>query len=69
MPACKEERSFIKLNDRFSVLRQAGLFVELGFILIQVIFVIRRILGINGVDHFQELSLDRHCCFHFDSVL
>jgi hypothetical protein len=54
MPACKEERSFIKLNDRFSVLRQAGLFVKF-FFLVQIIYIIGCILRINGIDHFQRL--------------
>ena len=69
MPACKEERSFIRLNDRFSVLGQAGLSVKFGFIVVEIIFVVGCILRINGIDHLQQLSLHCHRCLHFDSVL
>ena len=69
MPACKEERSFIKLNDRFSVLGQTGFFIKFCFILVHVIFVVGYIFRINGIDHFEELSLDCYRCLHFDSVL
>ncbi len=65
MPACKERRSFSKMNGRFSVLNNTGFIVCSG---LDVVFFIRGIGLMDRIDHFQELALDGYGCFHLYSM-